>query len=199
MKTLVIAVHPNLEESRIHRAWLATLRSQKNPDLTVHELYSHYPDEKIDVRYEQALLRDHDRIIFEFPIYWYSSPPLLKKWFDEVLEYGWAYGQGGHALEGKEFGIAISTFTPEAMYQHDGSVGHTIEELTWPFEATVKRVGGTFLPPFVLNGVAHVNDAQLATSGAAYLHYLDAPRGGWAPRRHARTYNAVADYAGALS
>jgi putative NADPH-quinone reductase len=199
MKTLVIAVHPHLEESRIHRAWLATLRAKQNPDLTVHDLYNRYPDEKIDVRYEQALLRDHDRIIFEFPIYWYSSPPLLKKWFDEVLEYGWAYGQGGHALEGKEFGIAISTFTPDFNYQHEGSVGHTIEELTWPFEATVRRVGGIYLPAFVLSGVAHVNDVQLANSGAAYLHYLDAPRGGWSTRRQARTHNVVSDYAGALS
>lgn len=182
MKTLVIAVHPNLAESRIHRAWLTTLRGQKNSDLTVNDLYSRYPDEKIDVRGEQALLREHDRIIFEFPLYWYSSPPLLKKWFDEVLEYGWAYGHGGHVLEGKEFGIAISTFTPEANYQHDGSVGHTIEELTWPFEATVRRVGGTFLPPFILNGVAHVSEDELTASGAAYLRYLAAPAGECAPK-----------------
>jgi glutathione-regulated potassium-efflux system ancillary protein KefG len=175
MKTLIIAVHPHLEESRIHRSWLAALRGQHDPDLTVNDLYARYPDEKIDIRREQTLLREHDRIVFEFPIYWYSSPPLLKKWFDEVLEYGWAYGEGGHALEGKEFGIAVSTFTTEANYRHDGSVGHTIEELAWPFEATVRRVGGTFLPPFVLNGVAHVSEDELAASGASYLRYLAAP------------------------
>jgi putative NADPH-quinone reductase len=196
MKTLVIAVHPNLAESRIHRAWLATLRGRKNPNLTVNDLYSRYPDEKIDIRREQALLLQHDRIVFEFPIYWYSSPPLLKKWFDEVLEYGWAYGQGGQALEGKEFGIAISTFTPEASYQHDGSVGHTIEELTWPFEATVHRVGGIFLPPFVLNGVAHVGDDELAASGASYLRYLGAPRGRMAPRAQVHTFDALTSFEG---
>jgi putative NADPH-quinone reductase len=172
MKTLVIAVHPDLGESRIHRAWLAAVRARRDPNITIHDLYATYPDEKIDVRREQALLRDHDRIVFEFPIYWYSSPPLLKKWFDEVLSYGWAYGAGGNALKGKEFGIAISAFTPNASYQHDGPVGHTIEELTWPFEATVHRVGGIFLPPFVLAGVAHVNDAELAASSASYQRYL---------------------------
>jgi glutathione-regulated potassium-efflux system ancillary protein KefG len=198
MKTLVIAVHPNLEESRIHSAWLTTLRGQKNSCLTVNDLYSRYPDEKIDIRSEQALLREHDRIIFEFPIYWYSSPPLLKKWFDEVLEYGWAYGHGGHALEGKDFGIAISTFAPEANYQHDGSVGHTIEELTWPFEATVRRVGGTFLPPFVLNGVEHVSEDELEASGAAYLRYLALPRGGKSPRGQESAHKAVRSLEGAL-
>ncbi|AOB29755.1 hypothetical protein AKI39_02225 [Bordetella sp. H567] len=172
MKTLVIAVHPDLGESRIHSAWLTVLRAARDPDITIHTLYARYPDGNIDVPREQALLRDHDRIVFQFPLYWYSSPPLLKKWFDEVLAYGWAYGPAGHALEGKEFGIAISAFTPSTAYQHDGSVGHTIEELTWPFEATVHRVGGIFLPPFVLTGVAHVTDAELAASGVSYLHYL---------------------------
>jgi putative NADPH-quinone reductase len=196
MKTLVIAVHPKLQESRIHRAWLAALRGRQDSGLTVNDLYSRYPDERIDVRGEQALLRDMDRIVFEFPIYWYSSPPLLKKWFDEVLEYGWAYGPGGHALEGKEFGIAISTFTPEAGCRHDGSVGHTIEELTWPFEATVHRVGGTYLPPFVLNGVAHVSDGELEASGAAYLRYLGAPRDSESPRARASTLQALPSLAG---
>jgi glutathione-regulated potassium-efflux system ancillary protein KefG len=172
MNTLVIAVHPDLGQSRIHRAWLTALRARRDPGLTIHDLYAAYPDEKIDAPSEQALLRDHDRIVFQFPMYWYSSPPLLKKWFDEVLSYGWAYGQGGHALEGKEFGIAISAFTPSASYQHDGAVGHTIEELTWPFEATAHRVGGIFLAPFVLAGVAHVSDAELAASGVAYYRYL---------------------------
>jgi putative NADPH-quinone reductase len=196
MKTLVIAAHPKLEESRIHRAWLATLRGQCDADLTVNDLYGRYPDERIDVRREQALLRENDRVVFEFPIYWYSSPPLLKKWFDEVLEYGWAYGQGGHALEGKEFGIAISTFTPEAAYRHDGSVGHTIEELTWPFEATARRVGGIFLPPFVLNGVAHVSDRELKASAAAYLRYLGAPRDDKSSRGQASTPKDILSFAG---
>ncbi|MDF7639407.1 NAD(P)H-dependent oxidoreductase [Lactobacillus sp. ESL0791] len=26
----------------------------------------------------------------QFPFYWYSCPPLLKKWEDDVLEHGWA-------------------------------------------------------------------------------------------------------------
>jgi glutathione-regulated potassium-efflux system ancillary protein KefG len=177
MKTLVIAAHPDLGGSRIHRSWLATLRAHQSAEFTVNELYAQYADEKIDVRREQALLVKHQRIIFEFPIYWYSSPPLLKKWFDEVLEYGWAYGPGGENLQKKEFGIAISTFTTNANYQHDGSVGHTIEELTWPFKATVHRVGGIFLSPFVLNGVAHVSDKELVASGASYLRYLTAPQG----------------------
>ncbi|WP_396125955.1 NAD(P)H-dependent oxidoreductase [Brevibacillus laterosporus] len=25
------------------------------------------------------------------PFYWYSSPPLLKKWLDDIFTHGWAY------------------------------------------------------------------------------------------------------------
>lgn len=74
MKTLVIAAHPDLGASRIYSAWLTVLRAARGPDITVHALYARYPDERIDVQREQALLRDHDRIVFQFPIYWYSSP-----------------------------------------------------------------------------------------------------------------------------
>lgn len=28
----------------------------------------------------QTELKQHDRLIFQFPLYWYSTPPLLKQW-----------------------------------------------------------------------------------------------------------------------
>jgi putative NADPH-quinone reductase len=172
MKTLVIVVHPELDASRINRAWMKRLTDLRSPDVTVHDLYARYRDRPIDVAHEQALLEAHDRVIFQFPFYWYSSPPLLKAWIDAVFEYGWAYGHGGHALEGKEMGIALSTWTGESSYQHSGSVMHTIEELTWPFEATVRRVGATWLPPFVLNGVGDVDAKRLDASANAYLAHV---------------------------
>lgn len=172
MKTLVIVVHPELESSRINRKWMQRLAGLPSRRVTVHDLYALYRDRPIDVAREQALLEAHDRVIFQFPLYWYSSPPLLKAWFDAVLEYGWAYGHGGHALKGKEIGIAISTWTGEASYQHGGSVGHTIEELTWPFEATVHRVDANWLPPFVLNGVGEVDNERLDESADAYVAHV---------------------------
>ncbi len=41
-----------------------------------------YPDFIINVKREQELVENHDNIIFQFPLYWYSSPSLLKKWID---------------------------------------------------------------------------------------------------------------------
>jgi len=82
MKTLIILAHPDMENSRINKRWKEELG--KYPDkITIHELYKEYPDWNINIEKEQELLSKHDNIIFEFPLYWYSSPPILKKWFDE--------------------------------------------------------------------------------------------------------------------
>ena len=55
-------------------------------------MYDLYPDFKIDVAEEQKHLAAADRIILQFPFYWYSTPALLKQWQDDVLTYGWAFG-----------------------------------------------------------------------------------------------------------
>lgn len=48
----------------------------------------------IDTPYEQALLREHDVIVFQHPLYTYSCPALLKEWLDRVLSRGFASGPG---------------------------------------------------------------------------------------------------------
>jgi len=104
--------------------------------VTIHDLYERYPDERIDVKREQDLLLAHDRIVFQFPFYWYSTPPLLKKWMDEVFTYGWAYGPGGNALHDKELVLAISIGGPEHSYRAGDYNHYTMSELTRPLQAT---------------------------------------------------------------
>jgi putative NADPH-quinone reductase len=170
MKTLVIITHPNLEQSRINRTWMEELK--KHEEITVHTLHQAYPDGKIDVAHEQSLLESHDRIILQFPFYWYSTPALLKQWQDDVLSYGWAYGPGGNKLHGKELGLAISTFGPEDSYQTTGYNHFTMETLTTPLQQTSNLIGTKFLPLFVLNGVMHVSDEALTDNAKKYVEYV---------------------------
>ncbi|MGZ4107412.1 MAG: NAD(P)H-dependent oxidoreductase [Tumebacillaceae bacterium] len=170
MKVLVIVAHPNLAESRVNKRWVEEL--EKHPEITVHNLYKEYPNEVIDVAREQALCLEHDRIVFQFPFYWYSSPSLLKKWQDAVLTYGWAYGSTGTALHGKEFMLATSTGGPEVAYQAGGYNRYSMSELLKPFEATSNLIGTKLLPSFILHGIFQVGDEELEANAQAYANYV---------------------------
>ena len=126
MKTLVLVFHPHLEKSQVNRKLMDA--ANETGDVTVVDEYAAYPDFKINVEHEQELIETHDRIVLQFPFYWYSSPALLKQWEDDVIKAGWAYG-GGRALEGKEFMLAVSTGSPADSYTREGSHVRTMEEL----------------------------------------------------------------------
>ncbi|TGA96909.1 general stress protein [Sporolactobacillus shoreae] len=172
MKILDIVVHPHLTESVVNKAWMNRLKQEEN--ITVHDLYGTYPDGIIDVEKEQQLLLAHDRIVFQFPMYWYSSPSLLKQWEDDVLTYGWAYGSRGTQLRGKDFILAISIGGPESQYQAGGSHHFTISELTRPFQATSNLIGTRFLPIFKRYGVRLLSDVGLQKSAEDLVTYLNA-------------------------
>lgn len=88
-KILINLVHPNIEESVVNKKLLSSVKNI--PNVTVNNLYSKYPDFKIDVKLEQKLLLENDIILFQFPMYCFSSPLLLKEWFDVVFERGFSH------------------------------------------------------------------------------------------------------------
>ncbi|OME75902.1 general stress protein [Paenibacillus sp. FSL A5-0031] len=170
MKTLVIVTHPNIEASNWNKSWVEELK--KHDDITIHELYKAYPDENIDVSREQQLIEAHDRIIFQYPLYWYSTPPLLKKWFDSVLLYGWAYGPDATKTKGKEIGVAISTYGTKESYQATGSNGLTLEEILSPIQALARFISATYLPHFSLNDTSDVTEERLAQGSIDYVQHI---------------------------
>lgn len=158
MKTLVIVSHPDILESSSQQFFLSSIQDMEN--ITIHHLEKAYPDGNIDVKKEQSLLREHDRIVFQFPFYWYSSPPLLKHWQDVVLEEGFAYGEGGYALKGKEFRLIIMIGVPEKEYQAGGTERFSINELTKPFQAMAHKTGMVYLKPMPIFQFGYMTDEQ---------------------------------------
>lgn len=174
MKTLVIAVHPNIETSIINKRWINEL--EKHPEkYTVHQLYKEYPDEKIDIKKEQELVEKYDKIIFQFPFYWFSSPPLLKKWFDEVVLYDWAYGsKSGYKVGGKKISLAITAGIEEEDYSASGKYKYTMEELMRPFEVTFNYIKADYKKPFVYFGMEHDSSEEwIEKSVPEYLDFID--------------------------
>ena len=47
-----------------------------------------------DIKEEQEKLRWADFIIFQYPVWWFSVPAILKGWFDRVLAAGFAWDFG---------------------------------------------------------------------------------------------------------
>lgn len=137
--------------------------------VTVNDLYACYPDFLIDVKREQLLCENNDIIIFQHPFYWYSTPSIVKEWLDLVLQYGWAYGSKGKALQGKLSFQAITAGGGDGTYQKDGYNQFTIRELTSPFQATANLCGMQWLPPFVALGIHRgLADEQVQTYAGDY-------------------------------
>ncbi|GAB3917353.1 hypothetical protein GCM10029976_001840 [Kribbella albertanoniae] len=90
-KVLLLYAHPESQDSVANRVLLKPATQLSN--VTVHDLYAHYPDFFIDIPREQALLREHEVIVFQHPLYTYSCPALLKEWLDRVLSRGFASGR----------------------------------------------------------------------------------------------------------
>ena len=98
------------------------------------------------------MLLDADLIVFQYPLYWYSAPPLLKLWQDVVLEKGFAYASDGNALRGKDFMLTISTGGQAAAYQPGGYHSFYLEDLLRPFIAMANLCCLHYHKPFLIQG-----------------------------------------------
>jgi glutathione-regulated potassium-efflux system ancillary protein KefF len=158
---LVVAAHPQLDQSRVTRH-LQQAAQAAGASVAVRDLYALYPDYFIDVAAEQAALAQARLVVWLHPVHWYSMPPLLKLWLDDVFAYGWAYGPGSCALAGKDLWLVASTGGPEASYRPDGYNRYFFDAFLHPYEQTAALVGMRWLPPLVLHGAHRVDDATLA-------------------------------------
>lgn len=171
---LVLFAHPNLEESRIHKIWLRS--ALKLEGVTVRDLYELYPDFDVDVASEQELLARHDVVVLQHPLYWYSTPALVKQWIDLVLVHGWAYGTGGDALAGKWLVSAISTGGKDEAYRPEGFHGISLEDLLAPLRQTARLCKMRYLPPFVTHGAFSISPEDILASAQEYTRLLEALR-----------------------
>lgn len=92
MKTVLIVGHPDLRSSRINAALLEESKSIQ--DVHIRVLSELYGTGSIDIQAEQEAIAGAAHIVLQYPTYWYAMPSILKRWLDEVLTRGWAYGTG---------------------------------------------------------------------------------------------------------
>lgn len=171
-KILVLHAHPRPDRSVANAAM--SVMSQRHPAVTFVDLYAAYPDFEINIDLEQQRLVEHDVIIWEHPLYWYSTPAILKEWQDLVLEHGFAYGTAGTALEGKLFLNVLSVGASQDAYTEQGFNQHSVRDLLMPIEQMAITCYMLFLPPLVLYGAGHAaEESRLAPHQQAYGDALD--------------------------
>ncbi len=118
--------------------------------ITYVDLYAEYPRFDIDVALEQQRLLDHDVILFQFPLFWYSTPSILKEWQDLVLQHGFAYGHNGDALKDKRMVLAVTAAGSEEAYSPGGYQHYPMRDFLRPLEQTARLCHMRFSAPYVL-------------------------------------------------
>lgn len=152
---LVILAHPDFQHSVANRAVVSCLQNS-SLNIEIRDIAALYPDYRIDAAAEQQALLRHETVVFQYPLYWYNMPAILKQYFDSVLTYGFAYGTGGDRLKGKNFVPSITIGAPERDYRADGEAHFRVLELCKPLEQTAYYTQMRYIDPFYFHGTSPV-------------------------------------------
>jgi glutathione-regulated potassium-efflux system ancillary protein KefG len=174
-KLIVYYAHPGHKHSHVNRHMARA--AARIDGITFVDLYADYPRFDINVDIEQQRLLDHDVIVFQFPVFWYSTPSILKEWQDLVLEHGFAYGSNGDKLAGKHMLLAVTGAGPADAYTDQGYQHYPLRTFLTPLEQTARLCSMHFTAPYVLYGALQALDAgQVEPHVDGYRQLLEAIR-----------------------
>jgi len=125
-----------------------------------HNVKTTIVEKGYDVREETDKFLWADLIIFQTPVNWYSAPWLLKKYIDEVYQYGIfytgseKYGSGG-LLKGKKYMYSLTWGTPlEAFNDPQGFLeGKNVDDIYIAMHKLQEFCALEQLPTFSVYGV----------------------------------------------
>jgi NAD(P)H dehydrogenase (quinone) len=129
-----------------------------------------------DIQAEIDKLKWCDVLIFNFPMYWFSVPAILKGWIDRVFVSGFCYGgkrfydQGG--LKGKKGLLAFTLGGREHMFGEDKIHGEIQTMLRPLLRGSMAYVGLSVLPPFIGWHVPYISDEERQSLLKQYREYL---------------------------
>lgn len=153
-----------------------------------------------DVRPELAKVRQADRIILHFPLWWFAPPAILKGWCERVLLNGAMHDTDRRFdtgdFRGRSVLFCVTTGASAAEVAHNGKEGDIALHL-WPLAYTFRYLGFDVLTPQTVHGV-HGYHRDLAEAGlrrrlGAVLASQAATLAGW--DAHPRLgFNADSDF-----
>lgn len=131
-----------------------------------------------DIRSEMDKMLAADVLNFNFPLWWFGMPAILKGWIDRVLAYCFAYG-GDHGMgkdgrfKGRKAFVTVTTGSPADAYQVGGRNKRTINNILANIhEGVFELVGYEVMEPFVGYGVSRIGEDERKLIKSEYDEYL---------------------------
>lgn len=118
-----------------------------------------------------------DTLIFNFPLWWFGLPAILKGWVDRVFAMGFAYGAGkgvydNGAFKDKTAFICLTTGGPQQAYGASGKNGE-LDTILYPIQhGMFYFVGMQVKPAFVSFSPARISEEERQTELLRYKNYL---------------------------
>jgi NAD(P)H dehydrogenase (quinone) len=130
----------------------------------------------LEVKTEMDKVIWADFLLFQFPLWWFSFPAIMKGWIDRVFAMGFSYEirrnfESG-IFRGKRAMLALTTGSPSMLFRSDGKLGSIEDILHHIHWGMLRYVGMDVLPPFVAFGAARATPEQRAAYLEAYKERL---------------------------
>jgi NAD(P)H dehydrogenase (quinone) len=137
-----------------------------------------------DIREEQSKVLWADLVVFQFPLWWFSMPAVMKGWIDRVLTPGFAYGGGKlfeHGpLRGRSAMLAVTTGGMPDVFKPDGRYGDLKDMLHHIHYGMLAFCGFEVFEPFFVHAPARIAPEERTAYLGSYRHRLerlnDAPK-----------------------
>jgi putative NADPH-quinone reductase len=175
MKTLILLFHPDFSKSHANRALADAACSVEGVEIIDEGAL--YPDMRIDADREIRSLFTADRLVLQFPIQWYSTPPLLKAWQDLVLTRMFYINpkEEGERIRDLPILIAATAGNDPEAYTKDGVNLFQLEELLKPLRSTASRCALQWQEPFLMYRSNKSSPDSLQAAGREYAARLAGP------------------------
>jgi len=110
-KAILDTVTEELQNNNLSYQVIDLNKDNFNPVMTESELSLFAKGESLDplVSKYQSMLKDTNRLIFIFPLWWSGVPAILKGFFDKVMLKGFAYTATSKGLKGNLTHIQSAT------------------------------------------------------------------------------------------
>lgn len=154
--------------------------SPKNPKYLTYALEQRhgYEGRSIapDILEEIEKVRACDLLILNFPIFWFSTPAILKGWIDRVFVSGLFYGGRriyDHGGMGKKRALAVFTLGGREHMFGEGSLHGDLNGILKPLlQGSLGYVGMQVLEPFAAYHIPYLKDAERVDILDRYRSYL---------------------------